>query len=92
MYQDILKKLMAQNGKTQAVMAEELGMNSQAALSQRLRDSANPRMRETREMLGLLGYEIAFVPKGMVERNPALAEVAFVPEFPERPSKGGGAL
>lgn len=84
MCRDVLKKPMKQSGFTQAAFAERVGLKSQQALSGRLANSWNPRMRETGEMLDALGYEIAFVPKGMVERSPALAEVAFVPEFPDR--------
>lgn len=85
LYRDILNKLMRQSGFTQAAFAERLGLSSQQVLSGRLANSWNPGMKDAQDMLSLLGYEIAFVPKGMVERNPALAEVSFVPEFPEKP-------
>lgn len=85
LYKDILKKLLKQNGKTMESFAAELGLGSQQAVSQRLRLSWNPGMADAADMLGRLGYEVAFVPKGTLERNAALAEVAYVPEFPPRP-------
>ena len=87
MYQDIFKKLMRQNGTTLERMAGELGLGSQQAVSQRLKFSWNPGMKDANEMLALLGYEVAFVPKGMVERNPSMAEVCYVPEFPVKEAR-----
>ena len=82
LYRDILNKPMRQSGLTQAAFAEELGLNSQAALAGRLKDSSNPGMADVQRMLSILGYEVAFVPKGTLERNAALAEVCYVPELP----------
>lgn len=84
LYRDILNKLMRQSGLTQAAFAERLDLSSQQALSGRLANSWNPCMRESNEMLSLLGYEIAFLPKGTLERNSALARVSCMPELSEK--------
>lgn len=86
-YRDIIKTLVKRRGTTIEKLAHAIGLKSQAALSQRLKDSWNPGMADCQELLDKLGYEIAFVPKGMVSDNRDFQVDCFVPEFPEKQKK-----
>lgn len=62
---EIISKLMDDQGKTNADMAQALNI-SQAALWDRLnpKKSNNMTVRKLNEMLSQLGYEVAIVPRG----------------------------
>lgn len=66
---EIIKKLMGEQGKTNADMAQGLGI-SQAALWDRLNPdkSNNMTVKKLNEMLSQLGYEVAVVPRGGASR------------------------
>lgn len=80
LYKDIINKLMKRSNMTQADMAVAIGMNSQAALSKRLKDSWNPGLGDTERMLGQLGYKVCFVPE-----STKMADGWYEPELPEKP-------
>lgn len=83
LYRDIIKKLVKQRCLTLAQLAERVGVKDQPSMSMRLRNSWNPRMRDTMEMLDELGYEIAFLPKGTVA-NQKTHDDWYVPELPDK--------
>ena len=87
LYRDIIKKLAKRRGITFEQLAEKLGLKRQSTLSVRLKDSWNPGMADTNDLLKELGYEIVFAPLGMVENRKNLSESCFVPQFPEKPQK-----
>ena len=82
LYRDIIKSLARSRNRTIEDLALALGLKRQATLSQRLKDSWNPGMKDAEELLAQLDYKVVFVPK-----STKLAEDWFEPEFPERPQK-----
>lgn len=82
LYRDIIKKLAKSRNLTIQALAGKVGLNSQQALSQRLKDSWNPGMGDARVLLGELGYKIVFVPD---KTDPK--EGWYEPEFPARPAR-----
>ena len=81
LYKDIVKRLAKSRNHTIDTLAKAIGLRSQQALSQRLKDSWNPGMADAQKMLGELGYKVVFVPS-----STNLAEGWYEPEFPERPA------
>lgn len=87
LYRDIIKELTKQRGTTISELANKLGLKTQSVLSLRLKDSWNPGIKDTQELLDLLGYEIAFVPKDMIQNSKSLSQSCYIPELPEKPEK-----
>lgn len=82
LYRDVIKKLAKSRNFTIDALAKAVGLKSQQALSQRLKDSWNPGMADAQRMLAELGYKIAFVPS-----STNMAEGWYEPEFPERSAR-----
>ena len=82
LYRDIIKTLAKSRNRTIENLALSLGLARQATLSQRLKDSWNPGMKDTELLLKELGYKIVFVPEAT-----KVNDDWFEPEFPERPVK-----
>lgn len=82
LYRDIIKKLAKSSNFTIDALAKAVGLKSQQALSQRLKDSWNPGMADTKRILEELGYKIVFVPA-----STNVVEGWYEPEFPERDAR-----
>lgn len=82
LYREIIMSLKDRANYTVEELAKAVGLRSQQALSQRLKDSWNPGMKDAQAILGKLGYKIVFVPSAT-----KVNEDWFEPEFPERPQK-----
>ena len=86
LYKEIIKKLAKSRKYKFEDLAKAIGLSGQSRLSTRLSESWNPGMKDSQELLNELGYEIAFVPKGMIEKSADLSEICYLPEFPQKPA------
>lgn len=82
LYRDIIMGLKDRMNYTVEELAKAVGLRSQQALSQRLKDSWNPGMKDAQTILAQLGYKIVFVPTAT-----KLGEDWYEPEFPAKNQK-----